>query len=372
MFGFIGIGQCGGSIADESVKRGFHAAAINYSSSDLNSLENIEEKLHLVGSEGVGKDRTAASEYMKNNWEASIEFIKNTMEKPSIQVIFVVFSAAGGTGSGISPILIELLNEYLPHKTIVAVPVLPDDGEVVLNQLNAIETLQELSKLEVCVLPLDNQKVAQKLNKTVSEGRLYKETNTEFLNLLEDLINYTERSSKVSTLDKKDLNQLFNTSGIMTISSADLNDYVDGGKYFNKLHEDIQKSWQQTIFSVDDFENVLRAGIILDVEDTLAEHISYKRLFDKDYGMPLDLFKGLYNEEGSRMISILAGLGWINSRMKRIDDLIEKGNKEIPQKEVYQPKTRSRHDILMKSRVSESKTGDKKKSYIDALKKLKR
>jgi tubulin-like protein CetZ len=55
------------------------------------------------------------------------------------------------------------------------------------------------------------------------------------------------------------------------------------------------------------------------VEDTLAEHISYKRLFDKDYGMPLELFKGLYNEEGSRVISILAGLGWINSRMKRID-----------------------------------------------------
>lgn len=372
MFGFIGVGQCGGSIADEAINRGFHAAAINYSSSDLNSLENIDEKLQLVGSEGVGKDRKAASEYMKNNWEASIEFIKNTMEKPSVQVIFVVFSAAGGTGSGISPILIELLNEYLPHKTIVAVPVLPDEGEVILNQLNTIETLQELSKLETCVLPLDNQKVAQKLNKSVSESRLYKETNMEFLDLLEDLINYTDKSSKVSTLDKKDLNQLFNTPGIMTISSADLNEYVAGTKYFNKLHEDIQKSWLQTIFSADDFENVLRAGIILDVGDTLAEHISFKRLFDKDYGMPLDLFKGMYNEEGSRVISILAGLGWINSRMKRIDELIEKGNKGIPQKEVYQPKTRLRNDFLMKSRVSENKTRDKKKSYIDALKKLKR
>ncbi|WP_219192482.1 hypothetical protein [Bacillus paralicheniformis] len=105
------------------------------------------------------------------------------------------------------------------------------------------------------------------------------------------------------------------------------------------------------------------------MEDTLAEHISYKRLFDKDYGMPLELFKGLYNEEGSRVISILAGLGWINSRM---NELIEKGNKEMPRKEVYQPRFRSRNDLLVNSRVIAAETPGKKKSYTDTLKKLKR
>lgn len=48
MFGFIGVGQAGGSVADEAMKRGFHSVAINYSLSDLNSLVNIQDKLHLV------------------------------------------------------------------------------------------------------------------------------------------------------------------------------------------------------------------------------------------------------------------------------------------------------------------------------------
>nr|MDH3107091.1 hypothetical protein [Bacillus velezensis] len=62
MFGFIGVGQAGGSVADEAMKRGFHSVAINYSLSDLNSLVNIQDKLHLVGTEGVGKDKKCSSE----------------------------------------------------------------------------------------------------------------------------------------------------------------------------------------------------------------------------------------------------------------------------------------------------------------------
>lgn len=126
MFGFIGVGQAGGSVADGAMKRGFHSVAINYSLSDINSLVNVQDKLHPVGTEGVGKDRSVAANYMKNNWESSIKFIKNTMEKPSVQFIFVVFSASDGTGSGVAPILLKLLNECPTHKTIVAAPILPD------------------------------------------------------------------------------------------------------------------------------------------------------------------------------------------------------------------------------------------------------
>lgn len=370
MFGFIGVGQAGGSVADEAMKRGFHSVAINYSRSDLNSLVNIQDKLHLVGTEGVGKDRSAAAKHMKNNWESSIEFIKNTMEKPSVQVIFVVFSAAGGTGSGVAPILLELLNECLTHKTIVAVPILPDNNEVLVNQMNSLELLDDLSMPETCVLPLDNQMVLGKYEGKISESRLYKETNKMFLDLIEVLLNYTDRGSKISTLDRKDLNQLFDTPGIMTIAQTDLNEFTNEGKYFDKLHDDIQKSWNKSIFTPVEFENVMRAGVILDVHEFLTEHVSYNELFNVfNNKMPLDLFKGHY-DKGNMAITILGGLTWINERMKQLDDLIENGNTEIKETTVYKAKNRRREDLFKPKKLENRES--KKTSYMEALKRLKR
>lgn len=228
MYGFVGIGQCGGSIADEAMKRGYFSIAVNYSSSDLNSLEVVEDKLKLVGSEGVGKDREAAINYFKNNWESSVEFIKEAMEKPSIQIVFVVFSTAGGTGSGIAPTLIELLDEYLDNKTVVAVPVLPDQSEVILNQLNTVECLQELSEKQLSIIALDNLKVSQKGTKSFSEPALYSKVNTNFIDMIEEVEEYTNLPSNYSTLDKKDLNQIFNTPGVTVLSKMDLSDYSKG------------------------------------------------------------------------------------------------------------------------------------------------
>lgn len=58
MYGFLGVGQAGGNIANHAAKIGYRSIAINYSQRDLESLDQIEQKLKLVGSEGVGKKRT--------------------------------------------------------------------------------------------------------------------------------------------------------------------------------------------------------------------------------------------------------------------------------------------------------------------------
>ncbi|EJL1642822.1 hypothetical protein NL868_004357, partial [Shigella flexneri] len=73
---FLGLGQGGSNLADVAASRGFHAASINYSQRDLDSLENIELKLKLVGSEGIGKIRSEAIRLMNNNWDLAINFVK--------------------------------------------------------------------------------------------------------------------------------------------------------------------------------------------------------------------------------------------------------------------------------------------------------
>ncbi|WHF25340.1 tubulin-like doman-containing protein [Bacillus altitudinis] len=369
MYGFVGIGQCGGSIADEAMKRGYFSIAVNYSSSDLNSLEVVEDKLKLVGSEGVGKDREAAINYFKNNWESSIEFIKEAMEKPSIQIVFVVFSTAGGTGSGIAPTLIELLDEYMDNKTVVAVPVLPDTSEVVLNQLNTIECLQELSEKQLNIIPLDNLKVSQKAIKTFSEPILYQKVNKQFIDMLEEVEGYTNLTSSYSTLDKKDLNQIFDTPGVTVISKMDLSEY-NKGKFANTLHDDIKQSWKHSIYSADTFDSLVKTGLIIDGNANLTGQISFKRLFSE--GEPLDLFRGYYDTGKNQVISILSGLRWINDRMKQLDDLIESRKVEPVKEDVYVPKFNSKSAFLRQQTNSIKDTKQVSKgSYLDKLKSLK-
>ncbi|NOL32705.1 hypothetical protein [Bacillus altitudinis] len=114
---------------------------------------------------------------------------------------YLLFSKyKGGTGSGISPTLIELLVEYLDNKTVVAVPVLPDQNEVILNQLNTVECLQELSEKQLSIIALDNLKVSQKGIKSFSEPVLYSKVNTKFIDMIEEVEEYTNLPSSYSTL----------------------------------------------------------------------------------------------------------------------------------------------------------------------------
>ncbi len=139
-----------------AASRGFHAASINYSQRDLDSLENIELKLKLVGSEGIGKIRSEAIRLMNNNWDLAINFVKENFSHSSIEIIFVPFATGGGSGAGIAPVLLSLLQETLPGKVFVAMPIIPDLSEAFTTQRNCLETFEDISYLNMCILPVDN------------------------------------------------------------------------------------------------------------------------------------------------------------------------------------------------------------------------
>lgn len=372
MYGLIGVGQCGGNLADEAIEMNIPSIAINYSERDLDSLENVVDKLQLVGSEGMDKERERAIELMKNNWELATSFVKKHMSAPSIEVIMVAFSTGGGSGSGISPILIELLQREMPNKTFVAVPVLPSKDEVIINQINTLNALEELSNLDVATFPIDNEKIKQKYG-NISKNRLYKIVNQSFVKLLNELISYTEKHSKHGIIDKKDLLQIFNTKGIGIISETNIatisadNVIVLSSDGFAHV---IQHSWEESIFSSIEMNKVVRAGIIFDAQERFMDYMDYNKIFNYfNNGMPLDLFEGNYTEEKGKVISILTGLSWINSRLKEIDELIEekKSTITVSEEETYQSKNNTK-DFTSKL----TKRTKPKRSVSDILSKYQR
>lgn len=369
MLGIIGVGAAGGNIADEAITKGIPSIVINYSQKDVDSLEHVEERLVLVGSEGVGKNRNTAINLMKNNWEMATEFVKTHMSTPSIEVILVCFSTAGGSGSGISPILLEILQQEIPDKTFVACPILPDKSEVIINQINCLETLDELSKLDLCVLPLDNEKI-KLLYGNVPKNKIYNLINKEFINLLVNLTSYTDKSSKNGVLDRKDLLQIFNTKGIGLITETNLVNIASLNLSESQFTSNIQKSWETSIFSPFEYTQVIRAGVVFDGNISLLEYLKYDYLFNSfKNGMPIDLFEGIYSESKGKVMTMLAGISWINSRLSEIEQIInEKKHKvDLNEERTFQPKTNFR-DFTSKVRQKVVN----KKSASDILSKYNR
>nr|WP_082970878.1 hypothetical protein [Mycobacterium sp. E3298] len=326
MIGVIGLGGCGGNIADEANKLGFLSAAINYSQKDLDA-NDVKHKLKLVGSEGVGKNRDEGIKLVQDQWEVPMSFIKEHFA--NTKIILLCFSASGGSGSSVGPILAEILKAEMSDKVICALVVIPDHSEAVVSQINTIKTFEDLSNSNIAIFPIDNQQVKECFNPP-SKSKLFELSNRYVVELLLTLVSYTEKSSRNGNFDKTDLKTVLSTPGIGLISALDLS--LVGTSSFNQewITERIQQSWNQTVFVKPDYSKVGRAAVIFDGQESLLEYINHELVFSTfANGMPLDLFEGTYHEHQARLYTVLVGLPWCNKRLQDIERLINVEKVEV-------------------------------------------
>lgn len=364
-FGFIGLGAAGSNIADEAAKKGYDSIAINYSKSDLDSLTHIKPEFrhYCVGSEGVGKERETARDLLKINYESVVDFVKKHLSKSSIEVIVISFGSAGGSGSGISTVLLEILSQQMPEKVFVAAPILPSKSEVLINQVNTLSLLEELSQIDICTIPIDNESVIRQ-NGFLSKNKLFQITNSRFIQQLDELVEYTEKQSKNGILDKKDLKQLFSIKGITVIAKAKVVNISGTTLTTDYFAHTIQESWNKTIYTPIETNRILRAGIIFNGNERFMEYIDYDQIFSV-FGNknPVDLFEANYTENTGEVISILSGMEWINTRILEIDEIVETQKNNLANVNVveYKSKNTNKDDIFAKF-SSPKKEGSSKKS----------
>ncbi len=166
---FIGLGACGSNIALLFQKKNYHTLFINGSEQDNRALTGARNILKLKGFDGCGGDREKAEEALANNLEV-LEEIKKIKEK----VIYLVFSTAGSTGSGLAPIMCDILKELNEEecfdKTICCIAVLPKRTEALQKHINAYNCIKEISERDIgsCIL-VDNNKMdsLEKINSTL-------------------------------------------------------------------------------------------------------------------------------------------------------------------------------------------------------------
>ncbi|MGZ9868136.1 hypothetical protein ACU3L3_06915 [Priestia endophytica] len=323
---FLGLGGGGGNVAEEALKYGYHVGAINYSQKDLDSLTSIDKafKLRILGSDGVGHNRDLAIELFTQHHKAVMEFVKQQYQ--SNDIIAVPFACGGGSGSGLAPIICDILSSTYPDKTIIAMPIVPDLTESTISQLNTLAVFEELSSLEVAVLPVDNQQIKSEFS-SIGKDKLYTQSNQKAVYLLHRLFSYTDKYSKNGNFDKRDFMTLFGQTGMTHITEINISNN-------EKVSEVLCKAWENGVFIAPEKEKVINAAVVFDGEEKLMSQIEHDSLFSYfANGTPIDIFEGNYREkEGeNRLIVGLSGLNWCESRLNLIEDAVN-NKKEMIEK----------------------------------------
>ncbi len=181
----VGLGQCGGRIADEFARlnrkaqsqRGIDivtgAFAVNADIADLSGLTRIKPDYQhriLIGSRktgghGVGKINELGAEIAKEDADRVIDAIRTTKRLTEADAFLLIAGAAGGTGSGAIPILTQQFKERFTDKPVYALIVLPFQHEEETEErtiYNAATCLKSTYLVADAVILIDNQRYTSK------------------------------------------------------------------------------------------------------------------------------------------------------------------------------------------------------------------
>lgn len=331
--GVIGIGNCGNQIACLANKETHcDAFAINTSENDLATLAGDIPKKLVGDSQGTGKNRAAAKQFLK---ESIMELIRDEafqtfMEKK--EVILIVSSMGGGSGSGMAPIMSNIIRDAFRgddglEMTTILVGVMPRLNEGLSTQVNALDYLHELFDVleDPTYMIYDNNNFAKETS--------YKVLETVNQQVVEDIkvIQCTyNTATPYDSIDEKDMKTLLSSPGRIVISSL-LNikeKDLDETNIEDLLIERIKKSAHAEL-QRDGV--VARTGLITNLSDRLNSqfdtHINNVRKF---IGEPTEEFLHItVNSDKSlpnNVCLVLTGLSKITDRVDKIRDRIDEIN----------------------------------------------
>ncbi len=181
----VGLGQCGGRVADEFVRlnkrahvqRGIEIItgcfAVNTDAADLSGLTSIKpDYQHRIliggrktGGHGVGKINELGAEVAREDSDKMIDAIRTAKRFFETDAFLVIAGTAGGTGSGAISIITQVIKERYGDKPIYAMAVLPFAHEEDTEErtiYNTATCLKSLNSVADAIFLIDNQRYVRK------------------------------------------------------------------------------------------------------------------------------------------------------------------------------------------------------------------
>lgn len=330
--GIIGIGNAGNQVAALALeKKQIPALAINASEKDLDTLSVKMNQIVFGDSAGSGKDRSIAKGFVKNNIKdlfREADF-KSFMEE--VDIVFVVNSTGGGTGSGMGPILTDILRGYYAkdeNKVFINIGILPTLGESVGAQRNTIEYLKEMSELGGSFMLFDNE-----TRSNLATNKQMDIINMEIVNMISIIRGDMSHSSPYGMIDDKDMRKIISMPGMIFMD-------VLTSIFEDTVTEDIDQlmlkhiAQESCMTKVDNDKIVKRLGFIAYLTSELHERFNENLpAIREQFGEPIEDFKHFAeNTESDKLNSvalIMSGLSIPDNRIRSMINRIEKVEEEL-------------------------------------------
>jgi len=236
--GVIGLGNCGGQMADLASTHGFGAIALNASQKDLDLLNNDVASFLIGDGRGTGKSRENSREFFIQR----INVVQDNVFKTFVEshdCIVIVTSIGGGFGSGSSLVLRELLSRLYPDKAIIVAGVMPFDDEGYTAQNHAVEWLKELTEADegtATYMLYDNNLFAGRPKKEAC-NTVNKQFVSDLMVLRGDYINPTVTGG----IDNRDMMTTISAPGRLFVDAIELLEEADiiDGSIIATIHKHI-------------------------------------------------------------------------------------------------------------------------------------
>jgi len=181
----IGFGQCGGRVADEFARlnnrahrqRGIEITpgvfAVNTDAADLSGLSTIKSDYQhrvLIGGEktrghGVAKLSELGAEIAREDGDKVVDAIRSAKRFFEADAFLLIAGAAGGTGSGVMPVMTQRVKERYGDKPVYSLIVLPfehEEGTEERTIYNTAVCLKSAYSVADAVFLVDNQRYVRK------------------------------------------------------------------------------------------------------------------------------------------------------------------------------------------------------------------
>ena len=181
----LGLGQCGGRVADEFARlnnrarsrRGIEIItgtyAVNTDAADLSGLTTIPKGYrHRIliggrktGGHGVGKVNEVGAEIAREDSDKIIDAIRSTKKFFDTDAFLLVASAAGGTGSGAISVVTQHLKQRYADKPVYNLIILPFEHEETTEErtaYNVATCVKSCYSVADAVFLVDNQRYVRK------------------------------------------------------------------------------------------------------------------------------------------------------------------------------------------------------------------
>lgn len=365
--GIIGIGNAGNQVAvlaNEELR--LPVMAINSSEKDLETVPDSVPKKIITDkdkqSQGAGKNRKLAKSYLKDSIMGflSSEEVKEFIT--SLDVVMIVSSTGGGTGSGTAPLMTSIINSTFAGVKTILVGILPVNGEALSSHVNTLEYLNELytSLPDQTYMLYDNDKLGN-----IPSYQMMEKVNREVIkdvNVIQCKYNVT---TKFDSIDEEDMQRIISFPGRIVVARLeDIKEKdCDNTTLEDMLIDNLKKNCH---VEAQRDKKVTASGVItnlsLALSETFDNHIPKVREF---IGTPIHDFNHIAINEDRKMPNnvflILSGLTPVNDKIHKISDRVD----EINERQKQMEEENALNDIQLKDLSDKVSDQDKKDGIGD-------